>query len=425
MCSHVFRSIIASSIAVSCLAQQCIAAPAFRERLSRHPTWAFVASQLSPAGKAILDRLLQSADSTGRPPPLADFISILLENKVRLSRDDDTNIHFLYGQMQRGPISKTDLLALRTAQRSLLSSINTEYIVTFDKENRPAQFAGAPPRTFRTHFAMDGVHLYLQRETLVDGTSTGVETLGYDGEVVRRLLAEDNQLPFGSVSRFQGRRQFIVPGNPLLAAKLLDYRSDLDEETASDDLTQILTGHYVFEDVHTIRNQRCVLIGDAFEQAYLAIDLGYALVQYRAGNLAFDPSAGTYSRTDSYDLLDNDDFEQVADNLWLPKRFTFTSLSNGEPYYAYATQVSTYSVNTPPSRTLFEQIIPDGTFVSDGVQNATYQVGTRSDESGPVSAGEPRHKTGIGPWILAFVNVVMFGIIGAIYVRWRMGRRKG
>ncbi len=398
-------TVVGSFIVVN---SHCDGAESFRERTASHPTWAFVASQLSPSGMEFLDHILQVADESGRMPTLHEFSAMLLQTEHRLTRDDDTNLHFLFGGLQKGQITSNELLELRRAQRSLISTIRINYTVRYRKEIRAAGQSPGPPRTLKCEFDLDGHRFRFRNEAVVEGRSIQTETVGFDGKVVRRLLEQPNKPDYGTIESFQHNRDFIREGNPLLASRLLDYQSDLDEETASDDLKSLIGGTNVFDGTYDRHGLTCILVGNSYGYAYLSIKHSYALVEYTAGDFTFDVKQGKYLKSETHERLTNSDFQEVAPNLWLPKHSDFVMVADGVPYHEYSVDVSSYVLNDKIAASVFDAVIPNHTFVADGVQKTTYWLG------GPGKVGDTdtaKNEQSTVPRLFVWTNVIVIAAV--------------
>jgi|GEM_PF-5827381 len=343
------------------------------ERVRADPACMLNVERLSAAGKELWRSVSDESARLQRMPTLPEFEKLLEANKMRLGDRDDLYLFGLFGRIQQPPVTRDQLSVLLRAQRSSISSLSTKYVVHFaEGTGGRAAVMKTTPTHEECFFALDGPKVIFRRAQF--GCQPGGEirniltkTLAYDGHVLRRQTERPGAIPNAFIQTLSHRRLFYADGNPLCSAKLLHSEVDYGYVFKAVDLAAAIDGLFVYESPVEVNGVRCIAVGDVSRQYYCAPEWSYALVQQREGALVYDRRQQKYVRRDTWLEVSNSDFENVAGDVWLPRRSERKHYRDGKLADQFKMTVQAYAVNQPIEPSVFSNIITDGSVVLDAV----------------------------------------------------------
>jgi len=356
----------------------------FDERIQAAPKCHVARQELSAAGAAVLESVAQAYAKLGRMPSYPEYLELLVGAKQNLTASDRLNLYWVFGSVQRPPISPIELHDLFRAERAALTSFSTRYEVRYLVESRPQNAPEPPAGEYRKEcrFSFDGQKLLLESSDYRGAALQRKQVEAYDGQ----LLRGRDERPDGSISatiaKLGSRKRFFAEGNPLLCAKLLEGTADLqaDEQGNWDDLGALAEHQFVYETPVKVGGLNCAVVGNENVQVFCAPKCGFAVVEQRMGEIQVDLKTGGYARSKSYIVLANSDFMRINEKTWLPRRSEFRWTKQDEIVKHYVVTVDAIEANPALPDVAFSGIIPDGAFVVDAVRNKTYREGAGDGE---------------------------------------------
>ncbi|MDQ3331006.1 MAG: hypothetical protein M3552_10175 [Planctomycetota bacterium] len=386
-----------------------------KTRIDETPRCQYAVSQLSSSGHFVLESLAARAAELGRMPSHPEFIDLLLSTERRLSADDRRNLFFIFGRVQRPQISADDLAEILRTQRSGLRSLHAAYVVEYSAElpvdSKPSQ---APPH-IKCDFAFDGSKARFVRTVTRDGRLDERVLEAYDGRVLRRTLIVPGHKTNSAIMSLDSRSRFFAPGNPLLSAGLINSSMDLGEDDAESDAAAFARMTFVYETPVEVSGTGCIVVGNNNRQWYFSPEHSFAALEYHSGGVRFDQGTGRFVRSDTFSRVANSGLENISPGLWLPRTSTYELSRNGTVVEKYSTTVSSYKVNTELRSSLFTDVIPDGAYVADGVQNATYVSGRANVDERLDTITEKPPQRAAWRWLVA-ANVGLLSIVVLAFV---------
>ena len=181
--------------------------------------------KLSPRGRQVWQTLSGEADRLGRMPSLSEYTELLVNSEGPFTTADRLALYFCFGEIQEPRISKGGLYDLFRAQRASIASLRSRYSTDFRvRDNFPEPERGS--RVFECEFAFDGQKVLFEKSVLRDGAWLTKRTEAFDGEVLRTLLEEPDENPYGTIGPLDARGLFsssrrIQCGAPVLLTLLL------------------------------------------------------------------------------------------------------------------------------------------------------------------------------------------------------------
>lgn len=335
-------------------------------------------SRLSPAGKAAWQALSAEADRLGRMPSLPEFGELLVKSDGPFTSDDRVALFGAFGDIQEPPISRRDLHDLLRAQRASIATFRAHYRADYSIYLIGPDPKEKPPR-IEVDFAFDGQKVFYAKEVSRGGTVEVKMTEAYDGEVFRDLLERRDENPYGTIGTLDSRERFFGRENPILRAGLLNSAVEWGREDFEDDLASCVLDGFVYETPVTIGGIECLPIGKVTKFFYCSPQHMYALVESRSGTFDFDETASRYVGENSFVVRKNSEFVRVTDQLWLPKRSEYVHTRDNQIVNQYTMTVSSYDVNESLPDSLFTEIMPQGAYIVDTVQNASYVLGQETE----------------------------------------------
>lgn len=380
----------------------------------------FYLKNLSPQAKAAWQALSAEADRLGRMPSLPEFAELLVKSDGPFTSDDELGLFVCFGEIQQPSISKGDLVDLLRAQRASMATFRARYTADYSVRLNGPDPKEKPPR-IEADFALDGQKAFYAKEVFRGGTVDLKVTEAYDGETFRDLLERPGENPYGTIGTLDARERFFGRENPILCAGLLNSAVDWGREDLVDDLAARVLDGFVYETPVTIRGIECLLIGKVSKFCYCSPQHMYALVESRSGEFLFDAKASRYARQNSFVVRKNSEFVRVTDQLWLPKRSVYVHTRDNKIVNQYTMTVSSYAVNESLPDSLFTEIMPQGAYIVDTLQNASYVLGQKTETK--LNLATEGVKPGRSRMAFIWLNILAVFVLAALLVVWRRSRQ--
>ncbi len=208
-------------------------------------------------------------------------------------------------------------------------------------------------------------------------------TASYDGDVLRSLdypLDSDleNSLPDASISEFTDRSSFFDADNMLVQSLLLTSQDAEEGGCPIYNLSSFLDsdGVILFENHVAVDGFDCLLITDGVFLIYLSVEMDYTPV--RIDTYLSDPRKDRehmYQRV-LYSSCSHKNFKKFQNSIWFPE-FVETKVTHPGQLFEFFDKI-TYtdvSLDFDMNTAFFQDIIPDGSLVVDGVRGMVYRWG--------------------------------------------------
>jgi len=389
-----------------------------QERTSGNSTAQLFLDKLSDPGKDAWGKLTELADSLERMPTLIEYAEMLVQCDGPFTKDDRLALFFCFGIIQKPILSRDDLHDLLRAQRSLIDSLTVQYTVTYGTQTN-IQSAGAVPPRYQCEFVVQGQKIMFKQVAYRNGSLGNEEVQAFDGAVLRTLLVSPGEILYGTVSNLDMRGRFYSKGNPLISSGLLNSRTDLGRDRSPYDLAFFAKDGFIYETSVAKDGVDCIIVGGIEKLFYCAPRYRYALVESNAGSYEFDKSEGRYVLSNSHVRVKNSSWANPFEQVWLPKASEYRHTVDGSVVESYSVNTDKLTINTDPPNDLFTDVFPEGSFIHDGLQAASYVLGQGTEaELRDATPLANRSRT----LLFIFNVVVIIVILGIMLRRWRVAR---
>lgn len=332
--------------------------------------------QLSDGGRKVWRRLEELAERLGRMPSLPEWTELLVETDAVITGKDRGCLFFCFGSIQKVELSAQELARMYRKKRAKIESISVDYDVRYVIASPPKGSVEVPPTRSSCTFIAEGDRLLYRRAEFKGEESLEEETETFDGEIVRTLLRSPGGSLYASLMELDWRSRFFDQCNPLVCARLINSPVDFGRERDDVDLSAEVRSLFAYETPVEINGIECRAFGAYDRQYYCSPAHGYALVAVRHA-AGYDTNLKHYVRDGNRHRELNSDFVAAIDDLWLPGRSETWWIRDGRVTRLIRMRVDEYQINDPVEGAVFDDIIPDGTFVSDALRDETYVMGER------------------------------------------------
>jgi hypothetical protein len=307
-----------------------------------------------PESLNVAEQVLRQADPEGRGPDLADFVTLVNREDIRLDRMEFDELHRLLASLQMPEVSREQLAIRIAAKRRKISSyvahLSSEEVGTIDPQiGRLYQ---------RYELTRDGKK-FLSRTWNVgaDGQSTLMYSISFDGEVVREYKDVSNQGVIRQL-RPEDRYTLVKPGeNPIATSLLLDSKALLGEFHPDADLAGLLESDstIVFGDQQKLDATSCVVASNLSTVVYLDPENDFRVLRRESWQVRF----GTGARLEKSDWVTTyTDFRETDVGFKLPRRVARQNTSDGR---RNVVTVDNLVINGEVDASLFDtDVIPAG-----------------------------------------------------------------
>lgn len=387
-----------------------------RARAAASPKMLPWIERLSPAAHEAWDDACAQSDAIGRMPSIQDFLKVLETPTARLTKDDFTQLQWIFARLQRPSVDANALRELLTARAHSIETLDCRYRASISGGSNDGW-------SHDVRFAIDGSKMYLWRDSESSKGERILNVVGYDGELLAMYSREGEErlapilAPDASVNAeilpFDSAARFLDEMNPLFLQKVFDFKSRFDFGTESDDLTQVVA-EGVYETSVDFHGVECVVAGVPQMLHYLAPEFGYSLVGVEKFVYDFDSKRGAVTRQGDYSrTVIASDFISEAPDLWLARNIEVTVRRAKSPNEVQTIAVQAYNVNDPIPATLFSDIIPPNAYVADRTLGAMYVEG--GDRSVQAAIDREVRPPARRRWIL-WINAAAIVALAAVFL---------
>ena len=124
----------------------------------------------------------------------------------------------------------------------------------------------------------------------------------------------------------------------------------------------------VLEEMESIHDEKCIIVTDGNYRMYVSPQKNYAIVHKECWARFSMPGDRTLI---SKSVLK--DFREYENSLWLPQKYYEEFFSQGKLTVTISVDFDDVIVNSKIPDAFFQDIIPDNSFVADGVNNLVYR----------------------------------------------------
>ena len=218
------------------------------------------------------------------------------------------------------------------------------------------------------------------------GKTTLWNTASYDGKTLKVLnypldSSLENPVPNATISELTDKSAFFNKDNLLVQSLLLSSQDTEEVDCPIYNLSSFLhsDGVILFENHITVDGYDCLMITDGLFQIYLSVAMDYTPV--RIDTYLADPQKDRehLHQRILYSSCSHKDFKMFQNSIWFPG-LVETTVTHPSHLFEFVDKV-TYtdvSLDFDMAPAFFQDIIPDGTIVVDGIRNMVYKWGDRA-----------------------------------------------
>ena len=211
-------------------------------------------------------------------------------------------------------------------------------------------------------------------------------TTAYDGKTLKVLDYPldsnlDSPVPNATISKLTDKTTFFDANNLLVQSLLLSSQDTEEVNSPIYNLSSFLhsDGVILFENHITIDGYDCLLITDGLFQIYLSVEMDYTPV--RIDTYLTDPQKDRehLHQRILYSSCSHKDFKMLQNSIWFPG-LVETTVTHPSHLFDFVDRI-TYtdvSLDFDMHPAFFQDVIPDGTIVVDGIRNMVYKWGDRA-----------------------------------------------
>ena len=356
----------------------------------------------------------------------SEFVSRLVAAR-NYSEADAGTLLFCYGNSQGYSVTSRDVAKLFSAQRESIRNCDIRFVVTTsegeDLGNLAHPMPGVNPIQEECHFAFGGRSVLFKRKRRgpvdPDSGTPSLEAFYYDGRVFRYVQQFGAGRPNCSVRTLGAPSdldQLYYPGNPMVMAGLLvpgiDYRTDFPFGIGS--FSEVAAHVPLLKITEEVDGHPCVSIARFDEQYLCDPQIGFAVRRYKT--LAeYDPSEQALVYRKAGLRLDNFDFRQYADGIWLPASSKYEAFSEAGKI-TKRIESSIVDASFPvqdPMPELLQGLFPQGCLLIDAIENTRTIIGREDVTGAPQDAISlpEASSSSTGTWIILVNAVVILGLV--------------
>lgn len=368
----------------------------------------------SSAVEQCRDKLGNVAASSGRAPTLAEFRKLLMDPPSPCTAHDYRTLWAFFIGQQRPEISLKNIRELHSSLRESIVSFRASWNVVNqwpdETDERLIDYQAG-----QFYFVMDSGKM---RYDTVHGPNLDdlhiTQSRSYDGEIERVYHAD--RPGAGAITHpLIASSYYFDSHHPLWLAKLIDSERDLGTTRPGLENFQARSA-YPLECLVEFHGRMCVALLELGTTYYLDPAMNYAYCGMEAGRYVFDASVGRVVRSDDYVVHALGEFKHCGNGLWLPTHAVRTKYIGGVARDVTKVTVTHMVVNEEVDPSEFEQVIPAGVEVFDGIREMAYiQGGSKSVAVNLERVIERRSSR----WVYGVIVAVHLLAISALVWRWR------
>lgn len=309
---------------------------------------------VNPGARKLIERI------SSERPALDVFFNLLKDFEFESELDYNRTVSE-YLASQKPLLSVSEIAKLHDAQRASIERLDYKSEVSNSSASPLSEFNR--PESVRRQFALDGVKLFLEQETISATGITSFSCRSYDGSVERefRILPDGNRR--GSIISSRGPHVFFDADSLLWVSCLIDDELDLGDEESGDSLLdrglQVLEKSVRFNDEEVIP-----LLSFDLQVFYVSPERGFCLVGndspvvFNKSKLRLEDNSNRSSKVLEGHL-------EFDNNVWLPRKSTTKWFRNGNLQLTHSIEYTDIRVNETIEPERFSEIFEAGTLVHD------------------------------------------------------------
>lgn len=344
------------------------------ERIQENKQLADWCDQLSDRGHYALRGLIDQSMQLGRMLTLTEFIQHMEAPFFRLESDLESKLvrgleltdydilWLVFSQAQASADKKSQILSRLREAREAVRTLHVAYTVTeFDNGEKRESVQ-------RCSFAMDRQRLYFDRSPdRQERVDRKIDA--YDGQVLRELFEEGGKTR-GVIQTLDSKMRFVSDSNPLVQSGIINsFEFPVPE---MHDLARQARDMSVFDEQEAFEGEQCIVMGSPIHRYFLSPKLNFAMIGSDS-RFEFDKKAGQLQVRQTYGVSHNSGFQDLGGGLWLPTKMEIAFYKAGRITHRRTTEVTKWQINAPLDASLFTDVIPAGTWVTDAVRNEFYR----------------------------------------------------
>ena len=303
----------------------------------------------------------------GHPMSEKDFFEITGSSQAGIGFSDITGLWMEFQKSQMPPITKKNLLTIVKTNRAAFVDIQYKYNLL----QTPIDIARSVKRKHETgRYAFSNEKVLISVENDHKNGEYINNIMSFDGTVVRYVNLATGD-PFASIeppSRVDG---MFFPSTSLLSvSSMLDTKRYFGKSQAYNDFVGMLESDraVVLEEVEFLDGEECVIITDGNYRMYASPQKNYSIVCKECWVRRSMPGDRILL---SKAVLS--DFHEHENSFWMPQKY-YEEIFSEEGKLVTTIQVVFQDVmlNSKIADKFFQDIIPENSFVSDGVRGLTY-----------------------------------------------------
>ena len=350
------------------------------------------------------NELKEIALRTGRAPTLANLRKMLMNPVERLTTKDYHSILATFIAEQHPKRTIEDIRLLHASLRDSITTFSAKWSMRFSEMHRSDRSGG--DRTGKYYFLKDGDRLRFDAITGPDFDKATIKhTRAYDGK--QEVVYDSNSLVNNAVIQSPISGQYYFEWHhPLWASRLLDSERDLAKSKSGLENFQARAA-YPIEEVVIFNDTDCIALLEQETLYFLDPKKSYAYCGMEAGRYVFDEAAGKMVISDTFARERLEGHHEYGQGVWLPSHAEFERVNKGVSSVTVA-EYHEMSVNEPIDSSLFQNTVPDGAEVLDGIHGFAYIQGGAETVSKSINRYVlPRNEWSLQKLILVFATIAL------------------
>ncbi len=340
--------------------------------------------------QAALDLVKQLDEAAEKKPDDFGLLDFIQEWNANASpRPEDLGyVFYRFVKLVKPPlVTDADLEEIYRSMESGLRTFTAEYTCT-----RSGIFSEHTSPTRQVKLAIKPGHSLL---TWLEDREQGWlgQTMTSADGIVREFHIIENADSVAFIRRMLNGESLIDRDNPLIKANIRFPNLFLNRYNEGLWVTLVGKMPPIIERESTFNGHRCITVGQPGSLTYLCPELNYAVVGTVGSKYQIDRKTNRYVEDPDYQICRNEDFQEFANGLWLPKRSIQQVFRGGKLAGEEIVAVDKMEVNADLPDSVFTDVLPNRMLVTDQIARKTYRIGGPNqpvaDSSDPAEPVEP------------------------------------
>jgi len=357
-------------------------------------------------------RLADLANQLGHEPLVEDIMPLAMKFVGEGKESLDVWKEFQLRHEGKSPISKSELILIQRALRDSIESLS------FDSEFKQANAkTGEVTRHWTLEYSSSGDDRYLKKTIIENGKPLGEHMITTFDGTQRRQLNKHSGAFAGSIDSFQGWSEFhVAEGDLLFNSMQIDGEYVLGRKAPLDDIVAYLEDEFacVLSDYSEDRGQQCVVVVRLNSSVWLDVERGFCVSKIE-GYKDESKDGKPVRSTSFYRIMEGPN--EFRNGLWLPTKLTrYDSDKEGNDSLTEVT-FTNVKVNEPIDKSKFTDIFPNGTYVSNSLNDTIFQVGESNSIARMLDDATPQPASSSIKFWLVGLNLIIFAVVLFLWLR--------